>query len=54
MARLSFIFIVTCLFLVSCNPKPNKKSIENWKQEIRETEQNFAKMAEKKAFIKLS
>ncbi len=25
--------------------EPNKKSIEKWKQEIRETEQSFAKMA---------
>ncbi len=45
MNKLTFIFTSTFLFLISCNTKPDKIQIETWKNEIRETEQNFSKMA---------
>jgi len=43
--KFSFFIIAGFIFLSSCNMKPDKKSTEKWKQEIRETELNFAKMA---------
>ncbi len=45
MNKLTCIIASTCLFLISCNTKPDKKLEEEWKNEIRETEQNFSKMA---------
>ena len=47
--------IFVYLTLYSCTMDPDKKKIENWKQEIIETEQSFAKMAREegihKAFV---
>ena len=55
MRKLICIIFSVALFLVSCSTKPDKKLMEKWKQEIRETEQNFSKMAGEegihKAFI---
>ena len=45
MNRLFYFTIAACFILISCKTKPNEKSIEKWKQEIRETELKFAKMA---------
>jgi ketosteroid isomerase-like protein len=45
MNKLTFIFISTFLFLLSCNTKPDKIQLEKWKNEIRETEHNFSNMA---------
>jgi len=52
MYRLSYFIIVASLFFNSCNTKPDVKSIEKWKQEIKETEQNFAKMAKEEGIEK--
>ena len=52
MIKLSYFIISTCLFLFSCNTKPDKKSIEKWKQEVMETELNFAKMAKEEGIHK--
>lgn len=55
MSKLFFFIITASLFLNSCNTKPDIKSMEKWKQEIRQTELDFAKMAKEegieKAFI---
>ena len=40
--------ILTLLVFNSCNTKTDKESVEKWKQEIRETEQDFANMAKEK------
>ena len=45
MIKLSYFIISALLFVSSCNVNSNEKSMEKWKQEIRETELNFAKMA---------
>lgn len=48
-----YYFIVTAsLFLFSCNSKTDQKAIEKWKQEIKETELNFAKMAKEEGIEK--
>lgn len=55
MIKLIYLILSVSLILYSCNMKSNKESIAIWKQEIRETEQNFAKMVQEegihKAFI---
>lgn len=45
MNKLTFILASIFLVLISCDTKPNKTQLEQWKNEIRETEQNFSKMA---------
>jgi ketosteroid isomerase-like protein len=45
MRRFYYFIIAASLFLNSCNTKPDAKTIEKWKHEIKEAEQNFAKMA---------
>jgi len=43
----SYIFYLSLiLVLFSCGVEPEKDSIEKWKSEILETEENFAKMAD--------
>lgn len=45
MAKISVIILSFCMLVHSCKTETGKKSIEKWKNEILETEQNFAKMA---------
>jgi len=52
MKRKFYFIIAACLFLISCNTKPDEKSIEKWKQEISEAELNFAKMAKEEGIEK--
>ena len=52
MARFFYFIISICLFLVSCNTKPDKKLIEKWKQEVRDTELSFSKMAGEEGIYK--
>src|SRR5690606_32236976 len=52
MNKLTYIFISASLFLISCNTKPNKTQLEQWENEIRDTEQNFSKMAEEEGIHK--
>jgi ketosteroid isomerase-like protein len=47
-----YFIIAASLFLFSCNSKTEQKSIEKWKQEIKETELNFAKMAKEEGIEK--
>ena len=46
MKKLSLLIIPLLLFTYSCNMKTEQVSIEQWKNEIRETEYNFVKLAE--------
>ncbi len=52
MNKLLYFIILVCLSFYSCNMKPNKISIEKWKQEILETEKSFAKMAREEGLQK--
>jgi len=45
MIRLKYSILPACLLLGSCTQGPDKASMEKWKQEVVEAEQNFAKMA---------
>lgn len=38
-------FIAICLYFISCTTEVQVNSVEKWKREIVETEQNFANMA---------
>ena len=42
----NFILVILFLIFFTCQTKTTDKMIENWKQEIRETEQQFAKMVQ--------
>lgn len=54
MNRLLIITVLISLLFFSCNAETKKDLVEKWKNEIRETEQNFSNMAKddgiKKAF----
>jgi len=50
--KLTVILFVLSLTVVSCNTNPHKDSIEKWKQEITQTEQDFAKMAKEEGIYK--
>jgi ketosteroid isomerase-like protein len=54
MNRLLIITVLISLLFFSCNAETKKDMVEKWKNEIRETEQNFSNMAKddgiKKAF----
>jgi len=52
MRGIYYFIIAAGLFLNSCNTKPDKKSIEKWKQEIWETELSFSKMAQEEGIHK--
>ena len=41
-------YLICLLLLASCEDEPEKNSIEKWKEEIREAEQDFAKLAAEK------
>ena len=41
-----------CMFLISCNTKPDKKLMDKWKQEVRDTELRFSKMAGEEGIYK--
>ena len=45
MKKFPLLSLLVFLFIYGCNLSDEKKSIEKWKNEILETEQNFAKMA---------
>ncbi len=45
MIKLTFTIAFAGLIMISCNTKPDKQKTEQWKNEIRETEQKFSKMA---------
>lgn len=45
MRKLIFNAISLSLFLISCNTKPDTKLMEKWKEEVRDTELSFSKMA---------
>ena len=52
MVKYFYIIISTCLFLISCNTKPDSKLIEKRKEEVRETELRFSKMAGEEGIYK--
>ena len=47
MKKSLYIILLICLISYSCNMEPDKQSVEKWKQEILDTEQEFAEMAKK-------
>ena len=55
MKKLMQFILFICLLFYSCNMETEKGAIEKWKDEILETEQNFANMAKdegiRKAFL---
>jgi len=46
------LLVLAVLLLFSCSADPGKDSVEKWKQEIVETEQNFALMAAEEGISK--
>ena len=55
MKKSVYYIFLTLLLSLACSPKSNEDSIETWKEEITNTERDFAKMAQKegvpKAFL---
>ncbi len=46
MKKLSLLLLLLLLFTYSCNMNSEKGSVEQWKNEILETEQNFTQLAQ--------
>lgn len=46
MRYLLTIFLIGPLFITACQPTPDSLQMESWEQEIRQTEQDFAAMAD--------
>lgn len=55
MKNLSALFLITSLLIPGCQPANETVQMENWKEEIRQAEQDFAAMADqdgiKEAFL---
>ena len=51
MRRFTFLLMVLLIFY-SCNSSRDTKKIEKWKQEIRQTELDFSKLAQEKGIYK--